>query len=445
VPLNTRKTATQAPGYGVGPYSSVVFDPVTVSAVRFIEALAGLGMLGIRFPYNNGSIIDLTVNGTTNLNAEANHYQDIVIGATGILQVNVSPCFIFARSITIEPGGVISADGAGAAGGTGNSSDDPTEFGNDGEDSFRGDAGTAPIVRGWAGGGGGGRGGHTTGGGGGSGSTNGVKAPDWDEFQANGCQGSDGGRAHPGGGGTAGDGHGDGGGQGNSDDVPGGAAGVGGNGGVGLRSIATNGEDGINVHFGETLGAYLDYYLSHKGGAGGGGGGKGYNGGIGGAGGGPSGGAGGTGGIGGDGGDGGDGGGFLVIISELWDNQGTVRARGAAGAVGGVGANGNPGGAGSGGSNGGGGGGGAGFGGGGGGGGAGGCIIAAVVRSLEDGTFTAVGGNGGLGGMIGNAGGAGGVGAGAAFDGGVGGGGGGILAGTGGDGGDGIYILVKVE
>lgn len=60
-----RDKATAAPGYGV--FSEVVFNPTTVNAVRFIESLAGISLLGVRFPYNNGSTTDLTVSGTTNI------------------------------------------------------------------------------------------------------------------------------------------------------------------------------------------------------------------------------------------------------------------------------------------------------------------------------------------------------------------------------------------
>ena len=132
--------ATTAPGYGT-PQGFLVFDPVSKTAIQYIEALAGLSEFGIRFPYNNNSQTDLNVTGTTNLTARVNRYRDITIGATGVLNLQVSPCFLFARSITIVAGGIISIDGQGAPGGTGGAGEPTSGAGDAGNEGGSGDLG----------------------------------------------------------------------------------------------------------------------------------------------------------------------------------------------------------------------------------------------------------------------------------------------------------------
>ena len=250
-----------------------MFDPVSKTAIQYIEALAGLSEFGIRFPYNNNSQTDLNVTGTTNLTARVNRYRDITIGATGVLNLQVSPCFLFARSITIVAGGIISIDGQGAPGGTGGAGEPTSGAGDAGNEGGSGDLGATdpadPPQYTF---------GISTGGSGGKGSPS-----------FSGITGGRGGRAS--------------------------GLQLGPTTATTSGSPCPDGQDGATYLATDLLGWALEVYKSHRGGGGGGGG---------------------QGGqfnvtAGDDGGDGGTGGGMLYICCEEWNNEGEVRARGTAG------------------------------------------------------------------------------------------------------------------
>lgn len=409
--IGGRRTATPAPGYGA--FSEVVFDPVTVSAVRYIEGIAAFSDLGLKFPFNNGTSTDLTTGSTTLSPVKSVlYYRDLTLNASATVDVGSSPCFIFCRTLTINTGAVLHADGRGASGGAqqngqageaggivGGSAPDYTRryIKNTGDWHPGSNAyyayNTNTPPRGLGAGGAGGSGGGPGGGGGGQG-TSGQNGGGFNYVSLDNCfRGGDGGNGDPSltgayGGGNSGGGASTTGGSGGTSPT------AGGNGDD--RSAASGTAGGTNMHARNILSVLLGYFTEMRGGAGGGSGSEGINGCGGGAG--NSSGNGGQGGTGGNGGAGGAGGGILVICCQYFNNLGTVRANGANGSNGGNGTNGVAGGATQGG---GGGGGGAG---GGGGGGGGGLVLVLAGEVIAEGTLQANGGNGGTAGSAGSGG-----------------------------------------
>lgn len=186
MPINNRDRATVIPGRS--SLSALSFDPLTREAVRFIREVGGIYDLGIRFPFNNGSttMLNQTSNATLSPTKGVLYYDELNISNGAVVDVGASPCFIFARKVSIAAGCVLHADGRGAAGGsgrTGTPGGDSGEPGSTASDvnpanaGAQGDNGAASASAppqfytaiAAASGGGGGAGGGGGGGGGGSG------------------------------------------------------------------------------------------------------------------------------------------------------------------------------------------------------------------------------------------------------------------------------------
>ena len=301
-----RDKATQAPGYGA--FGNVVFNPTADIAIQKMFDVNALSDLGIRFPFNNGSTTVTNISGSTTLSPSNGvlYYDELNISGGATVDVGASPCFIFARKLTIAAGCVLHSNGRGSAGGSattgpslgaggGRTNGTDGVVGNDGANSDYGntDSTKAPqystgITIGAGGGGSGGGGGQ-------AGSIGGNNTGGVGKAGGNGGRGS---LFYPGSaGGSAG------------------AAGssAGGNGGDG-----GNGTAGATKHRLNILSSLIEYYRSHSGGAGGGSGAAGAVGARG---------ADATSnpGDGGNGGAGGNGGGLLVICCETLDNRSEER------------------------------------------------------------------------------------------------------------------------
>lgn len=92
---------------GIGAFSSYNFDPVTRSAVQYINAIAAFSEFGARFPYNEATTTSLTTAGGETLTARINRYDELIVNKP--LIVTVSPCLIFARRISLAANPLLSA------------------------------------------------------------------------------------------------------------------------------------------------------------------------------------------------------------------------------------------------------------------------------------------------------------------------------------------------
>jgi len=112
-----RDKATQAPGYGA--FGSVMFNPTADLAIQKIFDVNQLSDFGIKFPFQNGSttILNQASNTTLSPTKGVLYYDELNLSAGAVVDVGASPCFIFARKITIASGCVLHCDARGGAGG----------------------------------------------------------------------------------------------------------------------------------------------------------------------------------------------------------------------------------------------------------------------------------------------------------------------------------------
>ena len=277
-----RDRATSAPGYG--SFSNVVFNPTADLAIQKMFDVNALSDLGIRFPFNNGSVAVANITSNTTLSPTKGvlYYDELNISNGAVVGVGASPCFIFARKVSIAAGCVLHADGRGAAGGSGPAGGIGGYGGSFSQAATAGAGGSAGNAGQQAdygatvatdppqfnaaitsGGGGGSAGGGA--GGRGNGSIAGAAG-------GAGLAAGDGGRGaavYPGGGG---------GGASGTAGAAGGTASAGGSGGAGTAGTAAS----ASPHARDLLRVLMDYFLSHRGGGAGGGGSSGAGGGGGG-------------------------------------------------------------------------------------------------------------------------------------------------------------------
>ena len=112
-----RDRATQAPGYG--SFGNVVFNPTADLAIQKIFDVNQLSDFGIKFPFQNGStaILNQASNTTLSPTNGVLYYDELNISAGAVVDVGASPCFIFARKVSIAAGCVLHCDARGGAGG----------------------------------------------------------------------------------------------------------------------------------------------------------------------------------------------------------------------------------------------------------------------------------------------------------------------------------------